>query len=146
VINVVKFYKPLLLSPGEEQEFVVEDLMQSAKFIFDPLIRVINPAGGDDCSLEIKWIFDLGFGDDPLWRGREEFIVVNETLPPDSFKDYTPSPQIDKSTSLPTRHVVKIGNLGLTEDRVIKTLIYGLTETQIQVSGQLGVIQTNQPI
>jgi hypothetical protein len=146
VINVVKLYKPLLLSPGEEQEFVVEDLMQSVKFIFDPLIRVINGEVADSCELTITWTFDLGFGNDPLWSGNYSSVVVNEVISAGAFRDYVPSPQIDQSETLPTRHVVKIKNLGTTVDRVIKTLIYGLTETQIQVSKDLGVISTDQPI
>lgn len=148
MIKVVKFYKPLQLDPGETGEFTVEDEIHTAKFVFLPELRVYNtsPAiGGDACHLEITHIFDLGWGNDPLWSGREEYVVVNEDIPAGAFRAYNFTPQLDKAEKLVTRHVVRITNLGATEQRIIKSLLFGLSETQIQLGSDSGVITTQQP-
>lgn len=144
MIKVVKFYKPLQLDPGESKSYTVEDEMGTAKFIFLPDLRVYNPQGGFDCRLVIKHIFELGYGDDPLWQGSEEFIVVDEILNPNAFYDYKFTPQLDKATKIVTRHVVTITNQDPVNQRIIKSLIFGLTETQINLGDDSGVITTQQ--
>ncbi len=147
MINVVKFYKPLQLDPGETGSWTVEDEVTTVKFVFNPLLRVYAPyTGVDDINLKITHIFDLGFGDDPLWSGTQSYVVVNEDLPPASFRDYTFTPQIDRAETLVTRHTVEIKNLSATEQVIVKSLLFGLTETQVQISKDLGVITTQQPI
>jgi len=144
MIKVVKFYKPLQLDPGEFKSYTVEDEMGTAKFVFLPELRVYNPQGGFDCHLVVKHIFELGFGDDPLWQGTEEFIVVDEIIPPNAFRAYNFTPQLDKATKIVTRHVVTITNEDPVNQRIIKSLIFGLTETQVNLGDDSGVITTQQ--
>ena len=93
----------------------------------------------------IKHIFDLGYGDDPLWSGVEEFTVVDDLIPPDAFRSYNFTPQLDKAEKIITRHTVTITNNSLVEQKVFKSLIFGLTETQVQLGNDSGVITTQQP-
>lgn len=143
MIKVVKFYHPVMLSPGQTESWILEDTIQSAKFVFQPMFRLYTPAIPDSCHLKIVHILDLGFGDDPLWSGTDDYVVVDEDVPPDSMRDYVFAVQLDKATppAPVTRHVVYLTNLSTTTAYVFKTLLFGLTDTQIQTNNN-GVITT----
>lgn len=146
MIRVVKFYKPVMLDPGQEEEWIVEDNMLGAKFVFLPLFRLYNKSGNGDVELTVTHIFDLGWGDDPLWSGTEEYVVVDETVPGNSLRDYNFTPQLDNDPSIRTYHKVKLKNPATaTETYVFKTIVFGLTETMVQTSGSSGVISTQVP-
>ena len=145
MIRVVKFYKPVLLDPLQEEEWIVEDTMQGAKFIFLPQFRLYNVVGNPTCHLTVTHTFDLGWGDDPLWSGTEHYIVVDEDVPTDAIRDYAFTPQLDKDPKIKTYHKVKIKNLDTVDSFVFKTIVFGLTETNVQTSGDSGVITTQTP-
>lgn len=145
MIRVVKFYKPVLLDPLGYEEWIVEDTIQGAKFIFLPLFRLYNVTGNPACHLTVTHIFDLGWGDDPLWSGTEEYIAVDEDVPTNAMRDYNFTPQLDKDTKIRTYHKVKITNLDTVAAYVFKTIVFGLTETNVQTSGDSGVITTQTP-
>lgn len=145
MIRVVKFYHPVLLDPGQSEEWIVEDTILGAKFVFLPYFRLYNPAGNDTCHLTITHIFDQGYGDDPLWSGTQQYVLVDEDILANSVRDFTFTPQLDKDPSIRTYHKVKITSLAPTETRVWKTIVFGLTETQVQTSKDSGVISTQNP-
>lgn len=144
MIKVVKFYRPVLLSPSQSEEWIVEDTVVGAKFVFLPYFRLYNPINNGTCHLTITHIFDLGMGDDPLWSGTEIFELVDEDILPNSVRDFTFTPQLDKDPKIRTYHKVKITNMD-TVERVWKTIVFGLTETQMQTSKDSGVISTQNP-
>ena len=140
MIRVVKYYKPMQLDPGQSEEFIVEDILEGVKFVFLPLFRLYNTPGNGTVHLEITHIFDLGWGDDPLWSGTEYFVVVDEDVIDDSMRDYNFTPQLDKDPKIITKHKVKLTNKHPTETKIYKMLVFGLTETSMQVSKDSGVI------
>jgi hypothetical protein len=143
MIRVVKFYKPVILDPGQSEEWIVEDTMQGAKFVFLPYFRLYNKQGNGDVNLTITHFFDLGWGDDPLWSGVEQYELVNDLVPGNAIRDYTFTPQLDKDPNIKTYHKVKLENPSTATDTyVYKTLVFGLSETQVQTSGGSGVITT----
>jgi hypothetical protein len=144
VIQVVKFYHPVLLSPLEVQSWVVEDTLQTALFVFNPLLRIYMSDYAVPVHFKLTHTLDLGFGDDPLWSGTDTYTMVDEDIPPLAIRDYAIAAQLDKV--LPpqpvTRYTVYLTNTSTTTDMVVKTILFGQTETQIQNSRNQGVITT----
>lgn len=146
MIRVVKFYKPVLLDPGQSEEWIVEDTIQGAKYVFLPYFRLYNRVGNGLVHLTVTHIFDLGWGDDPLWSGTEEYVLVDEDISSNSVRDYTFTPQLDKNPDIRTYHKVRLTNpAGAADSYVYKTLVFGLTETMVQTSKDSGVITTQIP-
>jgi hypothetical protein len=136
----VKFFWPYRLDPGEEIPFTVEDEMQTAKFIFDPMLRLYNSSGAS-VHLKIVHVLDLGFGDNPLYSGTYQYTVVDEDVPTDSLRDYAFTPQIDLDTTAATRHVIYIKNLDLTTERIVRFILFGNTEVQVQLPAGQEIIK-----
>ena len=144
MIQVVKFYYPVLLAPGETQSWVIEDTLQTAKFVFQPMFRVYMSNYADSVHFKLTHTLDLGFGDDPLWSGTDTYVVAEDDIPPLSLRDYNFAAQLDKvmPPQPVTRHTVYLTNNSATTEMVVKTILFGLTETQIQTSKNQGVITT----
>lgn len=125
----VKFFWPYRLDPDEEISFTVEDEMQTAKFVLNPLLRLYN-SSGSAVHLKIVHILDLGFGDNPLYSGTYQYDVVDEDVPNNALRDYQFTPQIDLDTVAATRHVVYVKNLDLAAERIVRFILFGDTEVQ----------------
>jgi len=136
----VKFLWPYRLDPGETISFTVEDEMQTAKFIFDPLIRLYN-SSGSSVHLTIVHVLDLGFGDNPLYSGTYQYTVVDEDVPSPALRDYDFTPQIDLDTTAATRHVVSVENLDLVEEKIVRFILFGQTEVSVQLPAGQEIIK-----
>jgi hypothetical protein len=128
----VKFLWPYRLDPDEEVSFTVEEEMQTAKFIFSPLLRLYN-SSGSAVHLKIVHILDLGFGDDPLYSGTYTYDLVDEDIPNNSIRDFDFTPQIDLDTTATTRHVVYVTNLDPLVERIVRFILFGSTEISVQL-------------
>lgn len=144
MIQVVKFYHPVLLSPLEVQSWVIEDTLQSALFVFNPVFRIYMSDYAVPVHFKLTHTLDLGFGDDPLWEGTDTYTVADEDIPPLSLRDYVFATQLDKVVAPQplTRYTVYLTNTSAADDMIVKTILFGLTETQIQSSRNQGVITT----
>jgi len=145
MIKVVKFFHPVDLDPLQVESWTLEDTIQSVKFVDSPYLRIYTPAAApDDFHIKIQHILDLGFGDDPLWTGTETITLVDTDIPPSSIYDYNFFIPFDKAVAPApvTRHVVYITNNSTTTSFVVKTLLFGKTDTQLQTSQDNGVITT----
>lgn len=137
----VKFHFPFQILPQESVEFTVEDEIETIKFVLNPLLRFYNPTATSTMHLTIQHVLDLGFGDDPLNSGTFTTPVVSEDIPPNSFADYSFTPQIDLDEQIATRHVVTIDNLSATETEIVRAILFGSSEVQIQLPATQTVIK-----
>jgi hypothetical protein len=139
-LTPVKFLWPYRLDPGTETSFTVEEQMQTAKFVLTPVIRLYN-SSGSDVNLKITHVLDLGFGDDPLYSGTYQFIVVDEDVPSPALRDYAFTPQIDLDDVASTRHVVTVKNLDLLEERIVRFILFGYTDIQAQLPANQQIVR-----
>jgi len=139
-LTPVKFLWPYRLDPDEEKSFTVEDQMQTAKFILTPMLRLYNSSGAE-VNLKITHVLDLGFGDDPLYSGTYQYIVVDEDVPSPSLRDYSFTPQIDLDDVASTRHVVTIKNLDSVEERIVRFILFGYTDIQTQLPANQQIVR-----
>jgi hypothetical protein len=136
----VKFLWPYRLDPDETISFTVETEMQTAKFIFDPLLRLYN-SSGSAVHLKIVHVLDLGFGNDPLYSGTYTYDLVDEDIPTGTLRDFDFTPQIDLDTTAATRHVVSVKNLDLTTERIVRFILFGKTEVQVMLPAGQEIIK-----
>lgn len=136
----VKIHLPFELLPGETKAVTIEDQLPTISTVFDPLIRFHNPTGGVNMRLQVDYVLDMGFGDDPLSSGSFTWELVNETVGPDTLRDVALA-QIDNDTTVVTRHVVTIENLDATETEIVRLILYGQTEVQSQLPASQQIIK-----
>jgi len=140
-LTPVKFLWPYRLDPDEEISFTIEDMIQTAKAVFFPVLRMYNKSG-HELHLKIVHLLDLGFGDDPLYSGTYSFIVADEDVPTDALRDYTPSPQIDFDTVAATRNTVSVTNLDSSNERIVRFILFGIADIQAQLPANEEIIRT----
>lgn len=139
-LTLVKCHWPYLLDPAQEQQFTVEEEIQTAKFILSPMLRLYNSSGAN-VQLTINHILDLGFGSDPLRTGTYTYELVNEEVPTGSIRDFEFAPQLDLDTVTTTRHVVKIENLDLVTERLVRFILFGYTDIKVQLPASQEIIR-----
>lgn len=135
----VKMLWPIRLDPGGNKSFTVEDELKTAKFVFFPLLRMYNTSGYE-LNLKIEHTLDLGFGDDPLYSGTWTFEVVNDDVPTMSMRDYNFTPQIDLDELATTRHTVTVTNKDLSNERICRFILFGMTEISVQLPASQQII------
>lgn len=144
-LTPVKMLWPIRLdvngSAQGEYSFVVEDRITTAKAVFDPMLRFYNTNTTGNINLTITHTLDLGFGDDPLYSGSWTFEVVNEDIPPITLRDYRFTPQIDLDTVAATRHTVKVTNLSLTEQKIVRLILFGTAEIEAQLPASQQIVR-----
>jgi len=136
----VKFLWPYRLDPDEEISFTVEEEMQTAKFIFNPLLRLYN-SSGSPVHLKIVHLLDLGHGDDPLYSGTYTYDIVDEEVPSPSLRDFDFTPQIDLDTTAATRHIVYVKNLDSTTERIVRFILFGNTEISVKLPANQEIVK-----
>jgi len=144
MLYAVKFHFPFQLLPLTSASFTVEDEINTVKFILNPMLRFYNSTATSTMRLTIDHILDLGFGDDPLNSGTFTINVVAEDVPPQAIRDFAFTPQIDDDTQFTTRHVVTIENLSATKTEIVRCMLFGSTETQVQLPASQSVIKNIQ--
>ncbi len=140
-LTPVKFLWPYRLDPDQSVTFVIEDEVQTAKAVFFPQLRLYNKSG-HEVHLKIEHLLDLGFGDDPLYSGTYKFVVVDEDVPSDALRDYTPTPQIDYDTVAATRNIVTVTNLDSVEERIVRFILFGIADIQAQLPANQDIVRT----
>jgi hypothetical protein len=135
----VKFYWSFQLDPGEEISFTIEDSMETAKAVFDPMLRMYNSSGAI-IHEKIVHLLDLGFGDDPLNCGTFTYILLDEDIPNNSIRDFVPAPQIDLAKFPATRHTVYAKNTDLVTQRIVRFILFGKAEITAQLPADQEIV------
>jgi len=138
----VKFYWAFQLDPEEEIAFTIEEQMQTAKTVFDPMLRMYNSSGAI-IHEKIEHLLDLGFGNDPLSCGTYLYTLLDEDVPNNSIRDFSPAPQIDLAKFPATRHTVYAKNLDLTTERVVMFILFGMADISAQLPAGQEIVLIN---
>ncbi len=136
----VKFLWPVRLDPGANYSFTVEDEIRTVKAIFDPLLRLYNTSAGT-VNLQITHVLDLGFGDDPLYSGSWSFLLVDDDVPTLTLRDFNFTPQIDNDTVAVTRHTVRVENKSLTQEAIVRFILFGEAEVNVRLDASQEIIR-----
>jgi hypothetical protein len=139
----VKFYWAFRLDPDEEISFTIENSMETAKAVFNPMLRMYNSSGAV-IHEKIEHLLDLGFGDDPLNCGTFTYTLLDEDVPNNSIRDFAPAPQIDLAKFPATRHTVYAKNTDPSLERIVRFILFGEAEVSAQLPADQEIVLISQ--
>ena len=135
----VKIMWPFRLDPSGSASFTVEDDLPGITFTMDPMLRLYNTSPADT-HFKVVHLLELGPGDDPLWSGSYEFLLVDEDVLPMKLRDVELTKNIDKiDPDFATRHTVTVTNMDTVNERIVRVALFGwsVIDTQLPASQQI---------